>query len=103
MGRSGGGWTVAPFSNGRAKLVAPGVDVLSAKVGGGWRALSGTSMATPHVAGIAALWVQKLRSQGAAQVPAVVHAELLASARADLLANAHDRDAVGYGMVRAPQ
>jgi subtilisin family serine protease len=36
-------------------VVAPGVNVLSAKMGGGVFEQSGTSMATPHVAGVAAL------------------------------------------------
>jgi hypothetical protein len=36
-------------------LVAPGVGVSSAKPGGGYQAMDGTSLATPHVAGLAAL------------------------------------------------
>ncbi|MDA8131461.1 MAG: S8 family serine peptidase, partial [Elusimicrobia bacterium] len=36
-------------------VIAPGVNVYSVKKGGGYTSMSGTSMASPHVAGLAAL------------------------------------------------
>jgi len=94
-------WEVASFSNRRAQIVAPGVDVVSAAVGGGWATMSGTSMATPHVAGVAALWVEKLRNAGELNVPDTVRSQLKSSAVRQPLVYTDVSD-IGVGMVQAP-
>lgn len=52
---------IAPFSSRGAEVafIAPGVDVKSSLPGGSWDEFSGTSMATPHMAGLAALAVAR--------------------------------------------
>jgi len=60
----------ASFSNANSdvEIAAPGVNILSTKRGGGYVSFSGTSMATPHVAGVAALIWGKNPGFTAAQV-----------------------------------
>ncbi|MBI4423868.1 MAG: S8 family peptidase [Elusimicrobia bacterium] len=74
---SDAGNRIAPWSSRgpEVDLIAPGVDVLSDEPGGGLAVHSGTSMATPHVAGLAALAV----TQGAGS-PQAVRAVLLGAA-----------------------
>jgi subtilisin family serine protease len=87
---------VASFSNGgKIDIAGPGVNVFSS-----WprptlhNTISGTSMATPHVAGCAALWAQS----SAGLRGAALRAKLIATAR-HLPFPASD---VGAGLVQAP-
>jgi subtilisin family serine protease len=91
--------SVAPFSNVRAAVAAPGAEIYSAKTGGGYTVLSGTSMASPHVAGVAALWAERqLQLNGRVNVLSL-DAQLRGNARR--LPNASYAD-VGDGLITAP-
>lgn len=95
----GGAPHVAAFSNTGPDLVAPGVDIVSAAAGGGLKAMSGASMAVPHVAGVAALWAERIKSMhGMVSFQDLVADLLGATQRLDAR-----RADVGRGLVRAPE
>jgi len=88
---------VATFSNAGAKIDGPGVGIVSSVPGGGLGAMSGTSMATAYVSGVAALWAQKIMLSGAVSADKLL----------DILKSSTQRfpglDEADVGLVQAPQ
>ena len=105
LARSSAGLVVADFSNTTPRICAPGVEVLSARKGAkDLVTKDGTSMACPHVAGLAALyWDQALHVGGQAKAEAVA-GRLAASAFANSAKLAPGSRAidVGEGLPSAP-
>ncbi|WP_433503820.1 S8 family peptidase [Pseudonocardia halophobica] len=83
----------SPIRITKPDVAGPGVDIQSTVPGGGFASLSGTSMASPHVAGLAALILE----QNAGAKPAVVKKLLEDTCERLQLAP----DQVGYGLVNA--
>ena len=87
-----------PLPDGSVKpdLVAPGVNVTAAQAGGGYVAMDGTSMATPHVAGAAALLAQQHPDWTGQQLKAV-----LVGSAAPIVGTEYDRGAGRVDVARA--
>ena len=85
----------ASFSNANAdvEVSAPGVNTLSAKRGGGYVSFSGTSMATPHASGVAAVLWQLNPGQTAAGIRSLL------TQRVDDLGAAGRDTSFGFGRV----
>lgn len=93
------GLRIANFSNSLPRVSAPGVDILSAWPGGGLKSLNGTSMACPHVAGVAALWWQ---ATGSMASQSFIRSKVEASGNVGALVPGYDHSDVGAGLVQSP-
>ena len=103
VGGTNGKLGVARFSNSVPDIAGPGVDITSAKPGGGVQSMNGTSMATPHVAGVAALWFQRVASINPAFQVSQIEGQLIGRAVLDSIEAGQDLGDVGAGLVQSPR
>ena len=84
-----------------AEIAAPGVSIRSTVRGGGYANYSGTSMASPHVAGVAALVLGKGVADGNANGLVSDEVRALLQSTADDLGTTGKDNYYGYGLVDA--
>lgn len=99
----GRGYRVSSFSNSGVVVAAPGRRIISAAAGGRLKTLSGTSVAAPHVAGVAALWWQAVRQSGLPANATLVRGKLVSGAKSNGFSPAVHASERGAGLVLAPQ
>ena len=83
-------------SNDNVDLVAPGNEILSTYLNGKYARLSGTSMATPHISGAAALIINEME---AAYGRTLTEAELYAQLIKKTIPIGYDKKSEGNGMI----
>lgn len=92
--------TPASFSNSGAKIdtSGPGVNIWSTRPGGGFRQMSGTSMATPFVAGLLTLYWAALQAAGQ-RIPSIYELREQLFARSTDIGTPGDDRRTGPGWV----
>jgi len=104
LGEAAGGLSIANFSNDQVDICAPGVDIVSAFPGAGSSlvSMSGTSMAAPHVSGVACLWAQRQIQMNGGFNLSALRAQLIASGTQSGLVPNQQPDNIGTGLVQSP-
>jgi minor extracellular serine protease Vpr len=92
-------WGPTPNYTLKPDVAAPGVNIYSSVVGGGYELYQGTSMAAPHVAGSAAVLLANSKAHNLGWGPAEVKAALMATAHDAIGANVVDPLKEGAGII----